>query len=174
MLLDLILISFLPLPHTELYSDRTARGGGTTVTLTESSDGLNIRGNLKGVIGRQGSRVWFVGLRRELRLGDETHLLIKVEGIENLKARAVFRTTQMELPPYAGDLTFQTLLEKTDETNLYRIDLTRLVATIRGREIEAEVQFEPKDVIDFSLELKLSEQDFDQQTGLPFDVNVFF
>lgn len=174
MLLELILISFLPLPQTELYSDRTARGGGTTVTLTESNDGLNIRGTLKGVIGRQGTRVGFVGLRRELRLGDETKLFIRVEGIENLKARAVFRTTQSELAPYSGDLTFQTLLEKTDQKNLYRIDLTRPVATIRGREIEEEVHFDTKDVIDFAFELKLSEQDFDQEAGLPFDIKVFF
>lgn len=174
MIMEFLLLSFLPLPHTELYSDYTARGGGTTVTLTQVSDGLNIRGNLKGIIGREGTRVGFVGLRRELRLEDEANLYMRVEGIEHLKARAVFRTTQSELPPYKGDLTFQTLLEKTDELNLYRIDLTRLVATIRGREIPDNVSFDSQDVRDFSFELKLSEQDFDQDTGLPFDIKVFF
>lgn len=174
MLMEFILLSFLPLPYTELYSDYTARGGGTTVTLTQTSDGLRIQGNLKGIIGREGTRVGFVGLRRELRLGEERELYMRVEGIEQLKARAVFRTTQTELPPYKGDLTFQTLLEKTDELHLYRIDLSRVVPTIRGREIADNVSFESGHVRDFSFELKLSEQDFNQELGLPFDIKVFF
>lgn len=174
MIMEFLLLSFLPLPHTELYSDYTARGGGTTVTLTQVSDGLRIQGNLKGIIGREGTRVGFVGLRRELRLEDVANLYMRVEGIEHLKARAVFRTTQTELPPYKGDLTFQTLLEKTDELHLYRIDLSRVMPTIRGREIADQLSFESRDVRDFSFELKLSEQDFDQDTGLPFDIKVFF
>lgn len=173
-MMELLLLSFLPLPHTELYSDYTARGGGTTVMLTQMSDGLRIQGNLKGIIGREGTRVGFVGLRRELRLGEERELYMRVEGIEQLKARAVFRTTRRELPPYMGDLTFQTLLEKTDELNLYRIDLSRVVPTIRGREIADNVSFENGHVRDFSFELKLSEQDFNQELGLPFDIKVFF
>jgi hypothetical protein len=48
------------------------------------------------------------------------------------------------------------------------------VATIRGREIPDNVSFDGQDVRDFSFELKLSEQDFDQDTGLPFDIKVFF
>ena len=50
----------------------------------------------------------------------------------------------------------------------------RLVATIRGCEIEEQVIFDTKDVREFSFELKLSEQDLVRDTGVPFAIKVFF
>lgn len=176
MLLELTLLGILPLPHTQLYSDRSERGGETTVELSSEESGLRIQGNLKGVIGRSGTRVGFVGLRRALTLQEQEYLLIKVEGIENLKVRAVFKTIHRELPPFEGDLTFQALLEKTKKKDIYQINLLKLKPTIRGRLIEGRLPFpfQNRDVREFSFELKLSEQDFNPHEGKEFNVKVFF
>lgn len=176
MLLELTLIGLLPLPQTTLYSDFSERGGDTKVELSADSTGLTISGRLKGIIGRMGGRVGFVGLRRPLELLDQERLLIKVEGIENLKARAVFKTIHTELPPYAGDLTFQTLLKETTDKNIYEINLKNLEPTIRGRLISDRLPYpyQNRDVREFSFELKLSEQEFDSDVGKDFKVKVYF
>jgi hypothetical protein len=176
MLLELTFIGLLPLPQTYLYSDNNERGGETRVSLEEDSTGLRIAGRLKGIIGRMGGRVGFVGLRRPLSLLDQDKLLIKVEGIENLKARAVFKTIHTELPPFEGDLTFQTLLTKTQQKDIYEINLTSLEPTIRGRLIRERLPypFQNRDVREFSFELKLSEQELDAGEGKDFNVKVYF
>lgn len=176
MLLELTLIGLPPLPSTHLYSDFSERGGETRVTLVEDPTGLTLSGRLKGIIGRMGGRVGFVGLRRPLTLLNQDKLLIKVEGIEDLKARAVFKTIHTDLPPFEGDLTFQTLLEKTNQKNIYEINLANLEPTIRGRLIRDRLPFpfENRDVREFSFELKLSEQELDSDQGRDINVKVYF
>lgn len=176
MILELTLIGLLPLPHTTLFSDYSERGGETRVSLVQDSTGLRITGRLKGIIGRMGGRVGFVGLKRSLNLLNQDKLLIRVEGIEHLKARAVFKTIHTELPPYEGDLTFQTLLTKTQEKDIYEIKLTSLEPTIRGRLISDRLPypFQNRDVREFSFELKLSEQELDSGEGKDFNVKVYF
>lgn len=176
MVFESLMLGLLPLPHTQLYSDQTARGGGTRVLLVEEADGLRLSGTLLGVVGREGTRVGFVGLRRSLTLQDACDLHIRVEGVEELKVRAVFKTTHTRVPPFEGDLTFQTLLEATAERDVYKISLAKLEPTIRGRLIQGPLPFpfKPTEVREFSVELKLSEQEFDPARGLPFELKVFF
>lgn len=176
MIFESLMLGLLPLPHTQLYSDQTARGGETQVFLVEETDGLRLSGTLMGIIGRQGTRVGFVGLRRSLTLQDNSDLHIRIEGVDKLKVRAVFKTTHTQLPSYPGDLTFQTLLEETAERDVYKISLAKLEPTIRGRLIQGPLPFPFKasDVREFSVELKLSEQEFDPARGLPFELKVFF
>jgi hypothetical protein len=170
------LLGFLPLPHTTLYSDYTERGGETCVQMTEEADGLRLRGMLLGIIGRKGTRVGFVGLRRRLALSANERLFIRVSGVEDLRARAVFKTIHRRLPPYSGDLTFQTLLAATADAEVYEIRLEEVRPVIRGTEIRSPLPhpFRAEEVNEFAFELKLSEQDFDPETGLPFDVKVYF
>jgi len=176
MMLDSLMLGLLPLPHTQLYSDQTARGGETRVSLVEETDGLRGSGTRMGIVGRQGTRVGFVGLRRSLTLQDDSDLYIRVEGVEELKVRAVFKTIHTHLSPFEGDLTFQTLLKGTAERDVYKISLAKLEPTIRGRLIQGPLPFpfNASEVREFSVELKLSEQEFDPARGLPFELKVFF
>ncbi len=170
------MLGFLPLPATELYSDQTERGGETRALVSEESDGLHLQGILKGIIGREGTRVGFVGLRRGLTLPDTEEILLRVSGINDLRARAIFKTVHRKLPPYSGELTFQALLEATETPEIYTISLKNLRPFIRGSQIQTPLPhpFRNEDVNEFAFEMKLSEQQFDPAIGLPFDVKVFF
>ncbi len=170
------MLGFLPLPATELYSDQTERGGETSALVIEDSDGLALEGILKGIIGREGRRVGFVGLRRRLKLPATEEIRLRVSGIEDIRARVIFKTVYRKLPPYSGDLTFQALLKATDTPEVYTISMKNLRPFIRGSEIKIQLPypFRNEDVNEFAFELKLSEQQFDPEIGLPFNVRVFF
>ncbi len=170
------MLGFLQLPPPELYSDQTERGGETRAHVLDDSDGLILEGVLKGIIGREGTRVGFVGLRRPLKLTPTRGIQLRVSGIEGLKTRAIFKTVHRKLPPYSGELTFQALLEATETPEIYAVDLNSLRPYIRGSQIHTPLPnpFHHADVNEFALELKLSEQNFDPDVGLPFRVKVYF
>jgi hypothetical protein len=174
--LVLTLLGFLPFPESVVYSDFTARGGETKVSVLTDETGVRLEGNLLGVLNRNGLRVGFVGIRTPIALDKSPNLFIMVEGIQKIKMRAVFSTLNRSVPNNDGELTYQTLLEPTNVSNLYKIDLNKLMPTVRGRNIgvtEAPI-FRNGDVIDFALEIKLSEQLFNQDEGMDFNFKVFW
>jgi hypothetical protein len=90
--------------------------------------------------------------------------------------RAVFSTVNRSSPTAAGELTYQTLLIPTDKCDIYKIDLKNLIPTVRGKSLKLTEAptFKNKEVTDFSLEIKLSEQIFNQAEGMDFSFKVFW
>ncbi len=172
----LTLIGFLPFPDSETYSDFTTRGGETKVFVTTDSNGARLQGNLLGIIGQNGKRVGFVGIRTPIKIKNSPILYVSVEGINEIKARAVFSTVNRYSPNVDGELSYQCLLVPTNLKNIYRIDLKNLVPTVRGRELPTNKAplFNTDEVLNFALEIKLSEQVFKQDDGLDFDFKVFW
>lgn len=174
--LILTFIGFFPFPESEIYSDYTARGGETRVSVTRDEKGARLQGNLLGIIGQSGKRVGFVGIRTPTALSDVSDLNVFVEGVKDLKVRAVFTTLNRNLPTLDGELSYQTILIPTNVSNVYKIDLKNLIPTTRGRNLSISKvpPFRNEDVTHFAVEVKLSEQVFDQEEGLDFNFKVLW
>jgi Complex I intermediate-associated protein 30 (CIA30) len=171
----MIFISVPKIQEITTYSDKSERGGATVAEFMESTqpNGIRARGVLKGIIGAEGQRVGFVGIRFPIGLREsDNDLFVRVTGTKDLLLRAVFKTKDQTVDGVAGNLTYQVLLEATEAPLMFKINTNQLKPVIRGRDIDPSLAppFRLSNVQTFGLELMLSEQVDIPEDGKPFDL----
>ncbi len=172
-------VHFPQASDVELYSDQTARGGGTLSSLIDlpGYSGLEWAGVLRGILNDQGERVGFVGVRIPLRIPTNTRYLeIRLDGENQLIIRANFQTATTWIPGIPGSLSYQvTLIRDQTRASVATVDLHQVQPSIRGRQIGFDLAppFRVQDVQTFSIEMKLSEQmDPRKGVGIPFNIRI--
>lgn len=162
-------------PTWHLYSDQTERGGKTIAAITQDplSDSILIEGKLIGIIGANGTRVGFVGVRKRVRF-DPSALIITFEasGLDGLHAHFAMETARDSASGIEGHLTYQCKLAPVSGET-YSADLSLAQPIVRGRVIPSNLvaALLPQDILTAGLEIRLSEQE-GKDIGVPFRIEI--